>query len=130
MISRGKASDRIPVVVKFMVRLGIPMAIQTSASSISALFVSSFVNSYGVVASAVTGVGNRLSSLALIVANSMNVSSSTIVGQCFGAGKMDRIRKAFWSVFTVDFVFVTSLSIIILIFPEGSSASSIGIRRC
>ena len=107
-----------PVVVKSMVRLGIPMAIQTSASSISALFVSSFVNRYGVVASAVTGVGTRLSSLALIVANSMNVSSSAMVGQCFGAGKMDRIRRSFWSVFTVDFIFVTTLSIIILLFPE------------
>ena len=105
-------------IVKIIIRLGIPIAIQTSASSISALFVSSFVNSYGVVASAVTGVGNRLSSLALIVANSMNVSSSAMVGQCFGAGKMDRIRKSFWSVFFVDLVFVTTLSIIILLFPE------------
>lgn len=106
-------------IVKVIIRLGIPIAIQSSASSISALFVSSFVNTYGVVASAVTGVGTRLSSLALIVANSMNVSSSAMVGQCFGAGKMDRIRQAFWRVFTVDFVFVTVLSIVILLFPEG-----------
>ncbi len=105
-------------IVKTIIRLGVPIAIQTSASSISALFVSSFINSYGVVASAVTGVGNRLTSLALIVANSMNVSSSAMVGQCFGAGKMDRIKQAFWRVFFVDLVFVSSLSIIILLFPE------------
>ena len=101
-----------------VIRLGVPIAIQSSASSISALFVSSYVNSYGVAASAITGVGNRLSSLALIVANSMNVSSAAMIGQCFGAGKIDRIRQAFFRVFLVDLVFVTSLSIVILCFPK------------
>ena len=105
-------------IVKVMIRLGIPIAIQTSASTLSAMFVSSFVNTYGVVASAVTGVGLRLSNLALIIANAMNVSSSAMVGQCFGAGKMDRIRQSFWRVFTVDLVFVTLVSLIILLFPE------------
>ena len=104
-------------IIGLMIRLGIPIAIQTSASSLSAMYVSSHVNTYGVVASAVTGVGLRLSNLALIVANSMNVSSSAMVGQCFGAGKTDRIRQSFWRVFFVDFVFVTVLSIIILLFP-------------
>ncbi len=104
-------------IIGLMIRLGIPIAIQTSASSLSAMYVSSHVNTYGVVASAVTGVGLRLSNLALIVANSMNVSSSAMVGQCFGAGKMERIRQSFWRVFIVDFVFVTILSIIILLFP-------------
>ena len=106
-----------PAIVKHVVRLGIPIAIQTSAASISALFVSSHVNVYGVAASAVTGVGARLSSLALIVANSMNVSSAAMIGQCFGAGKMDRIRQAFFRVFLVDFVFVSVLTVIILSFP-------------
>ena len=106
------------LILKAAMKLGIPMAIQSSASSISGLFVSSYVNTYGVVASAVTGVGNKLSGLALIVANSMNVSSSAMVGQCFGAGKTDRIRKAFWRVFIVDFIFVATLSVIILLFPE------------
>ena len=105
-------------VVGAVVRLGVPIAIQTSASSISALFVSSFVNTYGVAASAVTGVGSRLSSIALIVANAMNVSSAAMIGQCFGAGKTERIRQAFWRVFLIDFTFVTTLSVVLLLFPE------------
>ena len=104
-------------ITRSVIRLGIPIAIQSSASSISALFVSSYINSFGVAVSAVTGVGNRLNSLALIVANSMNVSSAAMIGQCFGAGKTERIGKAFWRVFFVDLSFVTVLSIIILAFP-------------
>ena len=107
-----------PGVLKIALKLGIPVAIQSSASSISSLFVASFVNSYGVVASAVTGVGSRLSGLALIVANSMNVSSSAMIGQSFGAGKTDRIRAAFWRVFAVDLLFVSVLSVLMLLFPE------------
>lgn len=105
-------------VIKIILRLGIPIAIQTSAGNISALFVSSFVNSYGVVVSAVTGVGHKLNNIALIVANSMNVSGAAMIGQCFGAGKTERIRSVFFRVFAVDLVFVTALSVLILLFPE------------
>ena len=52
-----------------LVRLGVPFAFQNAAISISMLFVNSFINSYGVVASA------------------------TMVGQNMGAGKPDRMRR-------------------------------------
>ena len=107
-----------PVIVKSVFRLGIPIAIQSSAASISTLFVSSFINTYGVAASAVTGVGSRLNNIALIVANSMNVSSAAMIGQCFGAGNTERAGKAFWRVFFTDFTFVSILSILVLLFPE------------
>jgi len=98
-------------------KLGLPIAIQSSAGSISGLFVSSYVNSYGVVASAVTGVGNKMNSIALIVANAMNTSGAAMIGQSFGAGKLDRIKQVFYRVFTVDLIFVTTLSICMLLFP-------------
>ena len=104
--------------LKIIIKLGIPIAIQNSAASISALFVSSFVNSFGVTASAVTGVGNKLNSLALIVANAMNTSGAAQIGQSFGGGKTDRIKAVVGRVFLVDFIFVSALSIIMLIFPE------------
>ncbi len=101
-----------------ILRLGIPIAIQHSAGSISALFVNSHVNMYGVTASAVTGVGSKLSSLALIVANALNTSGASIIGQSFGAGNKARVRQAFFSIFLSDLVFVSVLSVGILLFPE------------
>lgn len=100
-----------------ILKLGIPITIQTSASSISMLFVGSFVNSYGVVTSAVTGVGNKLNSLALIVANALNTSGASIIGQSFGAGKTDRVKSVFYHVFGFDLIFVTILSACMLCFP-------------
>lgn len=105
-------------VAKLILKLGIPIAIQSTAGNISTLFVGSYVNTYGVAASAVTGVGHKLNSIALIVANSMNVASAAMIGQCFGAGKTDRIKKVFYTVFIVDLIFVTALSAVILAFPR------------
>lgn len=101
-----------------IVTLGIPIVIQQSAGSIALLFVGSFINSYGVTASAVTGVGNKLNNIALIVANAMNTAGAANIGQNFGAGKIDRVKKIAYRVFAVDFVFEALLAVIILLIPE------------
>ncbi len=101
-----------------ILKLGIPVAIQSSAGNISALFVSSYVNTYGVAYTAITGVGHKLNSIALIVANALNTSGAAIIGQSFGAGKTDRVKQVFYRVFTFDFIFVSALSTCILLFPE------------
>ena len=103
--------------LKPLLNLGIPIAIQTSASNISALFVGSFVNSYGVVISAITGVSNKLNRVALIMANSLNVSSAAMVDQSFGAGKIERVKQIFYRVVFFDTAFLAILSITMLAFP-------------
>lgn len=104
--------------LEIMLKLGIPIAIQSSAGSISALFVGSFINTYGVAASAITGVGNKMNSIALIVANALNTSGASIIGQSFGAGKLNRVKKVFYTVFAFDLIFTTTLSILMLCFPQ------------
>lgn len=42
-----------------LISLGIPMSIQSAAVSISRVYVNSWVNSYGVIASAVSGMGHK-----------------------------------------------------------------------
>jgi len=76
-----------------LVRLGVPFALQNAAISISMLFVNSFVNSYGVVASATFGTGTRIEEFPWIIINGIMVASATMVGQNMGAGKPDRMRR-------------------------------------
>lgn len=76
-----------------MISLGLPMALQNAAISLSFLFVNSHINSYGVIASAVTGVGAKLSNVMSIVAMAVGMASSTMIGQNFGAGKFERCKK-------------------------------------
>ncbi len=76
-----------------LVKLGVPFAFQNAAISISMLFVNSFVNSYGVTASATFGTGTRIEEFPWIIINGIMAASATMVGQNMGAGKPERMRK-------------------------------------
>lgn len=57
------------------------MILQSAAINFSMLFVNSFINSYGVVASAVTGIGNKLGSITAVVTNALSTAGSSMVGR-------------------------------------------------
>ena len=101
-----------------MLQLGFPMALQMSAISVSMLFVKSYVNSYGVVASVVTGVGDKLRNVMSIITRSMGNASAAMVGQNMGARKMDRIRKLVRVSMAICFTAACLFSAIALLFPR------------
>jgi len=76
-----------------ILKLAAPLAFQNIAINISMLFVNSWVNVYGVVASAVSGVGSKLYSLMNIVTQAMQASVATFTGQNIAAGRQDRVRR-------------------------------------
>ena len=82
-------------ILKMFVKLGFPMALQYVAVNISTIYVASCINSYGVVISAVTGIGDKLRMVIAIFAASIGTAASTMVGQNFGAGKHDRVKKIY-----------------------------------
>ena len=105
-------------IMGLIVRLGIPMALQSCAIIVSALVVNSYINVYGVVASAVTGVGSKLGSVASIVTNGLNTAGAAMVGQNFAAGKQDRMKKIIGLVAVYSLLFAAILSVIMIAAPE------------
>lgn len=101
-----------------LVKLGFPMALQSSAISISMLVVNANVNAYGVIASSVTGVGGRLKSVVAIVTHSFCTSTATLVGQNFAAGKFGRARKAVHLALLSVVAYAAICSVILLLFPR------------
>lgn len=101
-----------------LVKLGIPMAIKNAAVQFSKLFVNSWVNSYGVVVSAVSGVGNKLSTIANLFSNSVNAAGSSMVGQNIGAEKYKRVSKVMLSAFIIDTSIILIIIAIFVSFPE------------
>ena len=101
-----------------LIRLGVPMMLQSCAISISSLFVTSFINAYGVVVSAVTGVGSKLSTVASIITLALSHAGATMVGQNFAAGRFDRVRRILWISWGVGGVFAALLSGAVLLWPE------------
>ena len=76
-----------------LIFLGIPMVIQSAAVTFSMLFVNSYVNSYGTVAVAVTGVARKLESMIGVVSQAISSAGGAMVSQALGARKLERVPK-------------------------------------
>ena len=107
-----------PEVLPKLIRLGLPMILQSAAINFSMLFVNSYINSYGVVASAVTGVGNKLGSITAVVTNALSTAGSSMVGQNLGAGKYHRVPKIIGVSMVIDLAFAALLSFLTICFPR------------
>lgn len=87
--------------IRKVVSLGIPIALQDLLVSISFLIIMSIVNGIGVVASAGVGVAERLCGFIMLVPSAFMQSMSAFVAQNYGAGKLDRaIRALFYGIGT------------------------------
>ncbi|MEG1426894.1 MAG: MATE family efflux transporter [Oscillospiraceae bacterium] len=77
-----------------LLKLGLPMALQHSAIMISMLFVSSFVNAFGLAASATFGIGRRVEMIPGMLTQSIMMAASAIIGQNIAAGEQRRSKQA------------------------------------
>ncbi len=115
-----KLSSFIPrkLTIQKLCALGIPMAIQSAAITISMTVVAAWVNSFGVVASACAGVLNKLNMLVGILSMSLTTAAGSMVGQNLGAKKFDRVPKillwASGSTFAIVLVYIA----VLITFPE------------
>lgn len=105
-------------VLKPLVKLGMPMMLQSCAINISMLYVTSYINSYGVIASAVSGVGNKISLIMNVVSNSMNLAGASMIGQNLAAGKQKRVPRIVGTSLIVSCGFALILSLVMISFPE------------
>ncbi|MGI5935958.1 MAG: MATE family efflux transporter [Oscillospiraceae bacterium] len=100
------------------IKLGLPMCLQSGAIMFSMIFVNAYINAYGVVASAVTGIGNKLGSITNVVTYAMSTAGSSMVGQSLGAGKRERIPKVVGFSLFIGLAFAAVLSLATVFFPE------------
>lgn len=76
-----------------MMKLGIPMAIQSSLFSISNIFIQSAVNAFPPEVVSAKAIAGNIDGLIYVLTNSFLHSAMTFTGQNFGAGKIGRINK-------------------------------------
>jgi putative MATE family efflux protein len=80
-------------VLKTLLRLGVPTAGETISYNISQLFVTSFVNTLGIVAINTKIYANILSNFAYLYSISVAMATTIIVGHAVGAGDYDFAYK-------------------------------------
>lgn len=79
--------------LKKIVRVGFPSALQLSLTSFSNVFVQSYINSFGSSCMAGWSVYGKIDQFGLLPMQSISLSITTFVGQNLGAGNVKRAKK-------------------------------------
>lgn len=80
-------------IVKEIVRLGFPAAIQQMITSFSNVFVQSYINGFGSSVMAGWSAYSKIDQFMMLPMQSVALAATTFTGQNFGAKKMARIKK-------------------------------------
>ncbi len=104
--------------LKLILKVGIPTSIQNVASGLSFLFLTTLVNSMGVMASAAVGAVGKLNGFAILPGVAMSTSVSAMSAQNIGAGEYKRASHTMYTGIAV----ATGISVVIFLlvgtFPE------------
>ena len=76
-----------------VVRLGIPSAIQECQFSVGILIMQALINGFGNSFAAGFGAANKIDTFAFMPIQSFSTATTTYVGQNIGAGELERVRK-------------------------------------
>ncbi len=101
-----------------IIALGVPMAIQSAAISLSKIVLMSWINNEGVVYSAMAGVYNKINTMVAVVSQAFVASGSAMVGQNLGAGKLERVPKILNVVTVCSMAISAVLTVVMLVFPD------------
>ena len=74
-------------------RLGIPIAVQSSLFSITNMFIQSAANTFPPAVISAKTISSNIDAMVYVITNSFLHASMTFAGQNFGAGKIDRVKK-------------------------------------
>ena len=79
-----------------IVRIGLPTGIQNMVISFSNVLVQASVNSYGSAAMAGFAAYMKIDGFNILPVSSISMAATTFVGQNYGAGRLDRVKRSVW----------------------------------
>lgn len=74
-------------------RIGIPAGIQSIMYTISNLIIQTNINSFGTDTAAAWSAYGKIDAIFWMIINAFGIAMTTFVGQNYGAGKFDRVKK-------------------------------------
>ena len=104
-----------PGIFRSQIEIGLPTGIQASLFCISNILVQAALNTFGTDIVAAWSVYGRLDAVYWMVSGAFGIAITTFVGQNYGAGKHDRIRKSVSICLAMD-LFVSTAIVLFLLF--------------
>lgn len=101
-----------------IIDIGVPTAIQQAITSFSNVFVQGYINQFGSACMAGWSSYNKIDQFIMLPLQSISLSSTTFVGQNLGAGQLDRAKKGTRTAFLQSEIFTVVLMVPVLIFAR------------
>lgn len=96
-----------------IIRIGLPAGLQSVMYSLSNVIIQSSVNSLGTDTIAAWTAYGKIDSVFWMIINAFGISITTFVGQNYGAGKMDRVRRGIRECMAMTLVSAVCLSCVL-----------------
>lgn len=99
------------LILKKIIQIGLPAGFQSTMYSFSNVIIQSSVNRFGTDTIAAWTAYGKIDGIFWMTMSSFGISATTFVGQNFGAGKFDRVKKGIRVCFTMAMSVAIGLSI-------------------
>lgn len=93
-----------------IVRIGLPAGLQSVMYSASNIIIQSSVNSLGTDTVAAWTAYSKIDSVYWMIISALGISITTFVGQNYGAGKLDRVKRGIYVCLGLSFLITAILS--------------------
>ncbi|MFH1239865.1 MAG: MATE family efflux transporter [Candidatus Diapherotrites archaeon] len=104
--------------MKKILFLGLPMSVEHTSRSLGMAIVMFLVAGFGTVAVAAFGISTRVFSIVFIPALGLSIANTAMVGQHFGAGKIERAEKIGKITVALSFGMLALAGLLCFIFSE------------
>ena len=101
-----------------MIKIGLPTGVQQSVVSLGQMALLSIVNGFGTVMVAAYSSMMHIDAIAIMPGMNFSQALSTFTGQNIGAGKMDRVNKAFRFTIKTNIMISLVISLIFILFGK------------
>lgn len=101
-----------------IIKIGLPTGFQNMVISLSNILVQSSVNSFGANAMAGFGAYMKVDGFNVLPVTSFGMAATTFVGQNFGAGKLERVKRGMWITLGIGIIYTITTGILLLTFSE------------
>ena len=105
------------MVVK-IVRIGLPAGIQNMVISLSNVIMQSGINSFGKKAMAGFSAYMKIDGFNILPVLSFSMAVTTFVGQNFGAGNKERMKKGMWVTLVMGLIYTIVTGVLLLAFAS------------
>lgn len=96
-----------------IVRIGIPAGMQSVMYNISNVIIQAGVNTLGTDNVTAWATYGKVDGLYWMMINALGISATTFVGQNFGAGRLDRVRKGAGACMVIGVVLTVSVGVVL-----------------